>query len=108
MRIVACNANRLRDSDLMRDVVEEMNRRKVHIVIWTETHFDQKHSIEFEKIAERKGYKTYSVTRLMKRYDSGSGGVTIMVCRRSVHSTSIVVEKEESGGSSGRDGEGHS
>ena len=26
-----------------------MNRRKVHIVIWTETHFEQKHSIEFEK-----------------------------------------------------------
>ena len=56
-----------------------MNRRKVHIVIWTETHFEQKHSIEFEKIAEKKGYKTYSVTRWMKRYDSGSGGVTIMI-----------------------------
>ena len=71
MRIVTCNANRLRDSDLMREVVEEMNRRKVHIVIWTETHFEQKHSIEFEKIAEKKGYKTYSVTRWMKRCDSG-------------------------------------
>ena len=79
MRIVTCNANRLRDNDLMREVVEEMNRRKVHIVIWTETHFEQKHSIEFEKIAEKKGYKTYSVTRWMKRYDSGSGGVTIMI-----------------------------
>ena len=80
MRIVTCNANRLRDNDLMREVVEEMNRRKVHIVIWTETHFEQKHSIEFEKIAEKKGNKhILCVTRWMKRYDSGSGGVTIMI-----------------------------
>ena len=74
-----CNANRLRDNDLMREAVEEMSRRQVHIVIWTETHFEQKHSIEFEEIAEKKGYKTYSITRWMKRYDSGSGGVTIMI-----------------------------
>jgi hypothetical protein len=56
-----------------------MRRRQVHIVIWTETHFEQKHSIEFEKIAEKKGYKTYSITRWMKRFDLGSGGVTIMI-----------------------------
>ena len=121
-----CNANRLRDNDLMREVVEEMNRRKVHIVIWTETHFEQKHSIEFEKITEKKGYKTYSVARWMKRYDSGSGGVTIMIDKQfqskerkkskmedmwtweSVYSASVVVKMEKSGGSSGRNGEGYS
>jgi hypothetical protein len=59
-----------------------MKRKQVHITIWTETHFYQKHSIKFEKIAQRKGYKTYSVVRWMRRFDKGSGGVTIMVDKR--------------------------
>ena len=42
IRIVTCNANRLIDDDLMRDAVDEMRQRRVHIVIWTETHFQQK------------------------------------------------------------------
>ena len=66
----------------MRDAVEEMRRKQVHITIWTETHFEQKHSIAFEEIAEKKGYKTYSITRWMRRFDAGSGGVTIMIDRQ--------------------------
>ena len=76
---MTCNANRLIDDDLMRDAVDEMRHRRVHIVIWTETHFQQKHSLIFEKIADKNGYKTYSITRWMRRFDKGSGGVTIMV-----------------------------
>ena len=76
---MTCNANRLIDDDLMRDAVDEMRQRRVHIVIWTETHFQQKHSLIFEKIADKNGYKTYSITRWMRRFDKGSGGVTIMV-----------------------------
>ena len=53
IRIVTCNANRLIDDDLMRDAVDEMRQRRVHIVIWTETHFQQKHSLIFEKIADK-------------------------------------------------------
>ena len=41
--------------------------------------FRTEHSIDFEKIAQERGYNTYSITRLMRRYDTGSGGVTIMV-----------------------------
>ena len=67
------------DDDLMRDAVEIMRRKQAHIVIWTETHFEQKHSLAFEEIAEKKEYRTYSITRLMRRFDKGSGGVTIMV-----------------------------
>jgi hypothetical protein len=63
----------------MRDAVEIMRRKQAHIVIWTETHFEQKHSLAFEEIAEKKEYKTYSITRLMRRFDKGSGGVTVMV-----------------------------
>ena len=32
IRIVTCNANRLIDDDLMRDAVDEMRQRRVHIV----------------------------------------------------------------------------
>ena len=63
----------------MKDAIDDMRKGDVHIVIWTETHFEQKHSIDFEKIAQERGYNTYSITRLMRRYDTGSGGVTIMV-----------------------------
>ena len=61
------------DDDLMRDAIDEMRQRKVHIVIWTETHFKEKHSLMFEEIAEKKGYKTFSITRCMRRFDKGSG-----------------------------------
>ena len=76
MRIVTCNANRLRDSDLMRGSGGNEQEEGTHSNMDRNTF---RTSIEFEKIAEKKGYKTYSVTRWMKRYDSGSGGVTIMI-----------------------------
>ena len=57
----------------MKDAIDEVRKGDVHIVIWTETHFEQKHSIEFGKIAQERGYNTYSITRFMKRYDTGSG-----------------------------------
>ena len=76
---MTCNTKRLIDNDCMKDVVEEMRKKRVHIVIWTETHFEEKHSIEFDKIAQERGYNTYSITRLMRRHDYGSGGVTIMI-----------------------------
>ena len=63
----------------MKDAVDEMRSKDAHIVIWTETHFDQKHSLEFERIAQDGGYNTYSITRLMRRHDTGSGGVTVMI-----------------------------
>ena len=70
---MTCNANRLIDDDLMRYAVDEMRQRRVHIVIWTETHFQQKHSLIFEKIADKNGYKTYSITRWMRRFDKVVG-----------------------------------
>ena len=33
----------------------------------------------FEEIADKNGSKTYSITRWMRRFDKGNGGVTIMV-----------------------------
>jgi len=63
----------------MRDAVEEMKMKQAHIVIWTETHFERKHSLEFAEIADKKGYKIFSITRCMRRFDKGSGGVTIMI-----------------------------
>ena len=63
----------------MKDAIDEVRKGDVHIVIWTETHFEQKHSIEFDQIAQEGGYITYSITRLMRRFDTGSGGVTIMI-----------------------------
>ena len=76
---MTCNTKRLIDDDCMKDAVDVMRRKKVHIVVWTETHFEQKHSIAFEKVAEERGYKTYSITRQMRKRDTGSGGVTIMI-----------------------------
>lgn len=46
---------------------------------WIETHFDLRESTEFSSIAREYGYKCFSITRLMRRFDDGSGGVTIMV-----------------------------
>ena len=41
--------------------------------------FNKNTVLIFEKIADKNGYKTYSITRWMRRFDKGSGGVTIMV-----------------------------
>ena len=57
----------------MRDAVDEMRQRQIHIVIWTETHFREKHRGIFEQIAGENNYKTYSITRSMKRFDKGVG-----------------------------------
>jgi hypothetical protein len=58
----------------MVEVVEEAKRQKRQIVVLTETHFDVADSIRFGEIAEKNGYACFSVTRVMKRFDSGSGG----------------------------------
>jgi hypothetical protein len=63
----------------MLEVVEEAKRQKRQVVVLTETHFDVDDSSRFAEIAEKSGFATFSVTRVMKRFDSGSGGVTIMV-----------------------------
>ena len=63
----------------MIEVVEEARRQKRQIVVLAETHFDVADSIKFYEIAEQNGYASCSVTRTMKRFDSGGGGVTILV-----------------------------
>ena len=81
--VLVCNVHGIRQhrgqEDRMIEVVEEARRQKRQIVVLTETHFDVADSIRFYEIAEQKGYTSYSVTRTMKRFDSGSGGVTILV-----------------------------
>ena len=71
--------------------VDEKRQKQIHIVIWTETHFREKHRVIFEQIAGENNYNTYSITRSMKRYDKGSGGVTIMVDKQ-IQSTYLVPE----------------
>jgi hypothetical protein len=81
--VLVCNVHGIRQrqgqEDRMIEVVEEARRQKRQIVVLTETHFDVADSIRFYETAEQKGYTSYSVTRTMKRFDSGSGGVTILV-----------------------------
>ena len=45
-----------------------------------QTHFDVRESEEFKKMAIEYGYRSYSITRYMRRFDHGSGGVTVLVC----------------------------
>ena len=83
LKVLVCNVHGIRQrrgqEDRMVEVVEEAKRQKRQIVVLTETHFDVADSIRFGEIAEKNGYACFSVTRAMKRFDSGSGGVTIMV-----------------------------
>ena len=73
------NTKGLQDEDKMKEIIEEIKARQIHIVILTETHFENNHAIQFEELADEQGYTTYSITRLMRRYDTGSGGVTVMI-----------------------------
>ena len=68
--------------DRMVDCIFRMKKKNVYIVVFTETHFDHHDCKEFHSIARKSGYKAFSVMRLMKRGDRGSGGVTIMVDER--------------------------
>ena len=81
LKILVCNVHGIRQhreqEDRMVEVVEEAKRQKRQIVVLTETHFDVDDSSRFAEIAEKSGFATFSVTRVMKRVDSGSGGVTI-------------------------------
>ena len=69
----------MKDVDRMKDAIESMREKDVGIVIFTETHLDNHDCPELDLIASKFGYKCFHVTRLMRRFDNGSGGVTIMV-----------------------------
>ena len=58
--------------------VDEMKGRRARVVILTETHFDE--SEEFKKMANGNGYRSSRITRLMRRFDHGSGGASMLVC----------------------------
>ena len=81
--VLVCSVHGVRQhqgqEDRMIEGVEEARRQKKQIVVLTETHFDVADSIRFYEIAEQNGYASFSMTRTMKRFDSGSGGVTILV-----------------------------
>ena len=79
MRIVVGNIQGVKDEDCMTDLLEELKRRRARVAILTETHFDRE-SEEFKKMANEYGYRSYSITRWMRRFDHGSGGVTVLVC----------------------------
>ena len=81
IRIVCWNVHGLKDKDRMNDAVEMM-KKNIGIVVFVETHFDNYDCSEFWKLARKNGYKCFSVMRLMKKGDHGSGGVTIMVDER--------------------------
>src|SRR4051794_10011240 len=72
----------MKDVDRMRDAIESMRKKDVCIVVFTETHFDNHDCPEFDSNASKVGYKGFHVTRLVRRFDNGSGGVTIMVDER--------------------------
>ena len=80
MRIVVGNMQGVKDEDCMTDLLDELKRRRARVAILTETHFDVRDSEEFKKMANEYGYRSYSVTRWMRRFDHGSGGVTVLVC----------------------------
>ena len=80
--VVTWNVHGMKDVDRMKDASESMRKKEVCIVVFTETHFDTHDCPEFDKIASKFGYKCFHVTRLMRRFDNGSGGVTIMVDER--------------------------
>ena len=124
MRIVVGNVQGLKDEDCMRDLLDELKGRRARVAILTETHFDVRESEEFKKMANEYGYRSYSITRWMRRFDHGSGGVTVLVYEElrsnevkkskhedmlwvcveggeekgfaGIYSTDIVVESEES------------
>jgi hypothetical protein len=60
---------------IVTDLLDELNRRRARVAILTETHFDVRESEEFKKMANEHGYRSYSITRWMRRFDHGSGGV---------------------------------
>jgi exonuclease III len=72
----------MKDVDRMNDAIEMMKKKNICIVVFTETHFDNHDCVEFCSLACKYGYKCFYVTRLMKKGDYGSGGVTIMVDER--------------------------
>ena len=82
MYVVTWNVHGMKDVDRMKDASESMRKKDVCIVVFTETHFDNHDCPEFDAIASKFGYKCFHVTRLMRRFDNGSGGVTIMVDER--------------------------
>src|SRR6185369_17562791 len=75
MYVVTWNVNGMKDVDRMKDAIESMREKDVGIVIFTETHLDNHDCSEFDVIASMFGYKCFHVTRLMRRFDNGSGGV---------------------------------
>ena len=79
MYVVTWNVRGMKDIDCMRDVIEIMKRKNVGIAVLIETHFDNHDCPQFCSIASEFGYKCFHTTRLMKRGDHGSGGVSIMV-----------------------------
>ena len=79
MRIVVGNVQGLKDEDCMRDLLDQLKGRRARVAILTETHFDVRDSEEFKKMANEYGYRSYSITRWMRRFDHGSGGVTVLV-----------------------------
>ena len=66
----------------MIDVLTWMNRMKRNLVLFTETHFDNYDYEQYRLMASKVGFKCFSIMRLMRRGDHGSGGVLIMVEER--------------------------
>ena len=97
MRIVVGNVQGLKDEDCMRDLLDELKGRRTRVAILTETHFDVRDSEEFKKMANECGYRSYSITRWMRRFDHGSGGVTVLVCE-DLRSKEVKKSEHECGG----------
>ena len=80
--IAVWNAQGLKDNDKMIDVLTWMKRMKRNLVLFTETHFDNYDYEQYRLMASNVGFKCFSIMRLMRRGDHGSGGVLIMVEER--------------------------
>ena len=80
--IAVWNAQGLKDNDKMIDVLTWMKRMKRNLVLFTETHFDNYDYEQYRLMASKVGFKCFSIMRLMRRGDHGSGGVLIMVEER--------------------------
>ena len=76
--MMSWNVNGLRDRDRMEDVVRMMKMKSVHVGVLVETHFSKRQVAEFSALAGQ-DFSCYSAVRLMRRFDRGSGGVTILV-----------------------------
>ena len=80
--IAVWNAQGLKDNDKIIDVLTWMKRMKRNLVLFTETHFDNYDYEQYRLMASKVGFKCFSIMRLMRRGDHGSGGVLIMVEER--------------------------